>query len=86
MRDEPDALLNVQQVAARYGVKPQTIWAWMRKRRFPQPRRITPGCSRWPLAELEAFDRKLDAERVPRHQWERRYGSRRRSPPRRTRW
>jgi len=86
MTETEQRLLDVKQVAHRYGVSRETIWSWMRKRLFPQPHRITPRCSRWPVAELDAFDAERERERLPRHAWEQRYGRTRRPPMRRTRW
>lgn len=79
------ALLNVHDVAARYGVSEQTIWHWMRIGRFPQPMRLTPGCSRWTLAMLETHEAELNGERCRRHQWNQRYRRRRARPMQRTR-
>lgn len=63
--------LNIHQVAERYAVSEPTIWSWMQQGNFPQPVRITPGCSRWPLTLLDEFDAGLLEERAPRAAWER---------------
>jgi len=89
MSDQPqpteNTYLDVHAVARRYGVSSQTVWNWMRHGRFPQPLRISSRCSRWTPAMLAEFDAELDAERVKRHEWERKYAIRRRRPARRTR-
>ena len=64
------AFLDIHGVARRYNVKPATIWAWMDQGTFPQPIRLTGGCSRWPLDDLKAFEDELRAERCARHEWE----------------
>ena len=64
------AFLDVHGVAKRYDVKAATIWAWMSKGRFPQPLRLTPGCSRWSVNDLKAWEDEKRADCAPRHQWE----------------
>jgi predicted DNA-binding transcriptional regulator AlpA len=55
---QPSAvLLSVRDVAYHYQVGPSTIWRWTRSvRDFPQPVKISNGCTRWRRADLEAFD------------------------------
>lgn len=49
--------LSDTQVAARYGVHRSTPWRWAKAdNSFPQPVTLSPGCSRWKLAELEAWE------------------------------
>lgn len=46
-----------RQVAERYGVTQPTIWRWTKETPgFPQPVKLSPGCTRWKLADLEAFE------------------------------
>lgn len=52
--------LNVREVAQRYGVSTPTIWRWMADKRFPQPKRLSAGCSRWPVSTLRDWERSLD--------------------------
>lgn len=45
------------EVAKRYNVARQSIWRWMKKdASFPKPVRLSPGCSRWRLSDLEAWE------------------------------
>jgi len=47
-----------KQLAARYGVTRPTIWRWVRENIvFPRPVCLSPGCTRWRLAEIEAWER-----------------------------
>lgn len=49
--------LSDKDVALRYGVTPNTIWRWSRTDPdFPKPVQLTPGCTRWMLADLEAWE------------------------------
>lgn len=49
--------LSDAQVAARYGVHRSTPWRWLKADpRFPKPFTLTPGCTRWKLTDLEAWE------------------------------
>lgn len=43
-------------VAERYGISRVTVWRWVAAGRLPKPVRLSPGCTRWSLAELEAAE------------------------------
>ena len=62
--------LDINAVARRYDVKRATVWAWMSQGRFPQPMRLTPGCSRWSLDDLKVWEDQKRSECAPGHQWE----------------
>lgn len=45
------------QVAFRYGVHRSTPWRWVKADpNFPSPVVLTPGCTRWKLVDLEAWE------------------------------
>lgn len=49
--------LTDKQIAARYGVTRPTIWGWTRDDpTFPKPIKLSPGCTRWKLSEIEAWE------------------------------
>jgi len=49
--------LNDKQLAARWGVGRVTIWRWARTYpEFPAPVSLSPGCTRWRLADVEAWE------------------------------
>ena len=64
------AFFNIHDVARRYNVTRATVWAWMSQGKFPQPLRFTPGCSRWSLDDLKAWEQEKRSERCSRHEWE----------------
>ncbi len=66
------AFLDIRAVGRRYDVKRATVWAWMQQGKFPQPIRLTAGCSRWSLEDLKVWEDEKRAERAPRPQWEER--------------
>lgn len=49
--------LQDKQVAARYGVGRASVWRWLKADlTFPKPFKLSPGCARWRLADLEAWE------------------------------
>lgn len=46
------------QLAQRFGVSRATIWRWAQKGKFPQPIKLSPGCTRWRLSDVEAWEAK----------------------------
>ena len=43
-------------VAERYQVSRATIWRWAQSKRFPDPVKLSAGCTRWNLAEIEKWE------------------------------
>lgn len=53
----PATYLSDIQLADRYGVHRSTPWRWAKvDSSFPRPVTLTPGCTRWKLSELEAWE------------------------------
>jgi len=48
--------LTDKQVAARFGVSRITIWRWASDLDFPAPVKLSPGATRWRLADVEAWE------------------------------
>ena len=53
-----DKYLSDQQLAARYNVHRATPWRWAQTGQFPKPVNLTPGCTRWKLSDVEAWEAK----------------------------
>lgn len=52
-----ESYLSDRQLAARYNVHHLTPRRWVRDDpTFPRPVRLTPGCTRWRLSEIEAWE------------------------------
>jgi prophage regulatory protein len=52
-----ETYLSDAQLAARYGVHRTTPWRWAKSANtFPKPVMLTPGCTRWKLSEIEAWE------------------------------
>lgn len=49
----PTVYLTGRQIAARYNVHLLTPRRWAD---FPKPIRLTPGCTRWRLSDIEAWE------------------------------
>lgn len=53
----PETYLSDIQLAARYSVHRTTPWRWAKSDpTFPKPVTLTPGCTRWKLSEIEAWE------------------------------
>lgn len=52
-----ETYLSDIQLAARYSVHRTTPWRWAKSDpTFPTPVTLTPGCTRWKLSEIEAWE------------------------------
>ncbi|SHL21954.1 transcriptional regulator, AlpA family [Roseovarius marisflavi] len=53
----PETYLSDLQLSARYGVHRTTPWRWYNDdETFPKPVKLSPGCTRWKLSELETWE------------------------------
>jgi|APLak6261699311_1056244.scaffolds.fasta_scaffold05438_2 predicted DNA-binding transcriptional regulator AlpA len=53
----PAIYLSDSQIATRYGVSRQTVWRWASNDpKFPSCTKLSPGCTRWKLSDLEAWE------------------------------
>ena len=50
------------QLAERYNVNRSTIWRWAHNGNLPQPVKLSPGCTRWNLDEIEQRDCERDGD------------------------
>lgn len=48
--------LSDKYLAARYEVARATVWRWVREGKFPAPVKIGSNCTRWRLADVEAWE------------------------------
>jgi prophage regulatory protein len=53
--------LRDTDVAARYGTSRPTIWRWTAAGRFPAPVKLSPGCTRWRLSDIEEWEASKEA-------------------------
>ncbi|WP_428515456.1 helix-turn-helix transcriptional regulator [Roseovarius sp.] len=57
-----DTFLSDADLAKRFGVSRQTVWRWHRSNLgFPRAVSLSPGCTRWKLTEIEAWESDLAA-------------------------
>ncbi len=53
----PETYLTDAQLAARFGVHRSTPWRWVQNDpSFPKPVSLSSGCTRWRLADIEAWE------------------------------
>jgi len=44
-------------LAKRFGITRQTVWRWHRERpEFPRAVKLSPGCTRWKMSEIVAWE------------------------------
>lgn len=51
--------LRDKDIAKRYSIGKTTVWRWTREGRLPAPIRLSSGCTRWLLSDIEALDHGL---------------------------
>lgn len=52
-----ETFLSDNQLADRYGVSRITVWRWHKvKPDFPRVIKLSEGCARWRLSEIEAWE------------------------------
>lgn len=55
----PEIYLSDRQLGTRYSVHFLTPRRWVKEDpTFPKPVKLSPGCSRWKLSEIEAWEAK----------------------------
>lgn len=65
MIPDPDiTYLSVRDLAQRYGVAPSTVWRWCDRGDYPRPVSLTPGCTRWRMADVLTWEREREAARA----------------------
>jgi predicted DNA-binding transcriptional regulator AlpA len=52
----PAVFLTARQVSERESISVPTIWRWARENKFPSPVKLGDNCTRWRLADLEAWE------------------------------
>jgi prophage regulatory protein len=53
--------LSAAQTGRRFGVSTSTIWRWAKERPdFPAPVKLGLGVTRWRVADLDAFEARLN--------------------------
>lgn len=53
----PETYLSDRQIGERFGVHHLTPRRWVREDlTFPRPVKLSPGCTRWKLSEIEAWE------------------------------
>lgn len=49
-------LFTDKQIAKRLGISRATTWRWVKNGNSPKPIKISDGCTRWRLADLEKWE------------------------------
>lgn len=43
------------QVANQFGVSRATVWRWVKVSTFPKPIKLSPGCTRWKIEDVQKW-------------------------------
>ena len=55
MIDTTDRYIDIKEVTRKLSIARSTVYLWMSTGKFPQPKRIGLGCSRWLESEVMAY-------------------------------
>ncbi len=55
--------VTARDLCARWSVSRMTLWRWQQDGYIPKPVRFAGRTTRWPLAEVEEFERRLELDR-----------------------
>ncbi len=50
-----EKLLSIKEVSYYVSLGKSNIWTMVKRGSFPAPRKISVGCTRWKLSEIQAF-------------------------------
>lgn len=50
------AYLSDRDLAVRYGISRPTVWRWAGNGTLPAPVKLSEGCTRWRVSDIEARD------------------------------
>lgn len=59
-QQETSKYLSDKDLAKRYNVARVTPWRWVQAGTFPTPVKLGPNCTRWKLADIEAWEAKQE--------------------------
>lgn len=48
--------LNQKLVMERLSISRSTLWRWTSENNFPKPLKLSPGCTRWRLIDIEQWE------------------------------
>lgn len=52
----PAAYVSDAYLALHFGIRRETIWAWVRRGDFPKPVKLSPQMTRWRWADVQAWE------------------------------
>lgn len=59
---QEESYASDRELAKRFGNARPTIWRWIDSLGFPKPVKLSPGCTRWRMSEVIAWE-----QRQPRY-------------------
>lgn len=52
---QQSAFIPDTTVANQFGVSRATIWRWVKSGDFPKPVKLSPGCTRWKIEDVQKW-------------------------------
>ena len=63
MADKPEpSFFSDKQLSARYSISRVTLWRWCERGDFPQPIKLSSGCTRWRSDDVAAWEAQRGGE------------------------
>ncbi|MBT4129243.1 MAG: AlpA family phage regulatory protein [Candidatus Marinimicrobia bacterium] len=56
MQSQLNLYQSDKQVANRFEVSRATVWRWVKEGLFPKPVKLSAGCTRWKLSDIEQWE------------------------------
>ncbi|WP_415059367.1 helix-turn-helix transcriptional regulator [Haliea salexigens] len=53
---QSSSYLSDTAIALRFQVSRATVWRWSHSANFPKPIKLSVGCTRWRVTEIEAWE------------------------------
>ena len=61
MTNFEDRFLRVRDVGEMFGIKPPTVWEWVRKGKLPKGRKLSARVTVWRLSDLLPYFERIGA-------------------------
>ncbi|MEW6647828.1 MAG: AlpA family phage regulatory protein [Pseudomonadota bacterium] len=64
MHNPSHTYISDRQIAERFSISRSTLWRWVAQGNFPAPFHLSPGCTRWRLSCVEAWEAERNKART----------------------
>lgn len=64
-KNDVDLYIRVKRVGELFGIKPSTVWKWVKLGKLPKPTKLSSRCTVWRLSECQEYQKKLFGGQAP---------------------